>query len=142
MPAIAPHTTTDPLGAFMAGGVNAASRKPMPLDSTAFDVEIEAGLVTVAARRVFRNADTCSIEATITFPVPVHAVLFDLEVKHDGRVLKGQAQRKQKARATYEDAIARGKTSVLHEEVLRGVHMLSVAHLAAGAEIEVRATWA
>jgi hypothetical protein len=29
----------------------------------------------------------------------------------------------------------------LHEEVLRGVHMLSVGHVPAGAEIEVSATW-
>ena len=56
--------------------------------------------------------------------------------------MKARAQRRSDARATYEDAIERGKAAVLHEEVLRGVHMVSVAHLAPGAEIEVVSTWA
>ena len=57
-------------------------------------------------------------------------------------MLKARAQRRSKAREVYEEAIERGKTAVLHEEVLRGVHMLSVAHIPPGAEIEVSATWA
>jgi hypothetical protein len=73
---------------------------------------------------------------------PVHAVLFDLHARIDGRVLKARAQRKSQARASYEGAIERGKTAILHEEVLRGVHMLSVGHVPPGAEIEVSATWA
>ena len=46
------------------------------------------------------------------------------------------------AREIYEQAIERGKTAVLHEEVLRGVHMLSIGHIPPGEEIEVSATWA
>jgi hypothetical protein len=34
-----------------------------------------------------------------------------------------------------------GRTAILHEEVLRGVHMLSVAHLPPGSEVEVRSAW-
>ena len=74
--------------------------------------------------------------------MPVHAVLFDLEARIDGRTLKARAQRKVAARETYEEAIERGKTAVLHEEVLRGVHMLSIGHIPPGEEIEVSATWA
>ena len=48
--------------------------------------------------------------------------------------LVAKAQRKNMARETYESALERGKTSVLHEEVLRGVHMLSVGHIPPGAE--------
>ena len=100
------------------------------------------GLAIVSARRVFRNAEESSIEATITFPMPVHAALFNLEARIGARVLKARAQRKSQGRATYENAIERGKTAILHEEVLRGVHMLSVGHVPPGAEIEVSATWA
>jgi hypothetical protein len=42
------------------------------------------------------------------------------------------------ARETYEDAIDRGKPAVLHEESLRGVHVLSVANIPPGVEVEVR----
>ncbi|MDP1966493.1 MAG: VWA domain-containing protein, partial [Reyranella sp.] len=43
---------------------------------------------------------------------------------------------------TYETAVERGQSAVLHEELLRGVHMLSVAHVPPGADIEVIAQWA
>jgi len=138
----AQQMTIDPLGAFVAGAFISGSERPMPLISTSFDVSIEAGLVTVVTTREFRNDEPESIEATITFPVPVHAVLFDLEARIDGRVLKARAQRKSQARETYEGAIDSGKSAILHEEVLRGVHMLSVGHIGAGTTIEVRSTWA
>jgi hypothetical protein len=126
---------------FIAGAFTVESRRPIPLVSTRFDVEIDGGLATVVTQRVFRNDEAESIEATITFPVPVHAVLFRLEARIDGRVVKAHAQRRNQAREAYEDAIERGKAAVLHEEVLRGVHMLSVAQLGPGAEIEVSSTW-
>lgn len=130
----------DPLKAFAVGGA-AADGRPVPLVATRFDVDIEGGLATVVTRRVFRNVEAASIEATITFPVPVHAVLFDLQARVEGRVVRARARRRDEARATYEDAVERGRTAVLHEEVLRGVHMLSVAHLGPGQEIEVTAAW-
>ncbi len=140
MPAIA-TPTIDPLKAFIAGA-SAGRGRPIPLDSTRFDVDINGGLVTVVTKRVFRNDEADSIEAMITFPVPVHAVLFNLEARIDGRSLKARAQRRKQARDTYEDAIERGKSAVLHEEVLRGIHMLSVGHIGPGKEIEVTAAWA
>jgi hypothetical protein len=142
VPTTAPQTTIDPLHSFMAGAVVAATRRPIPLVATSFDVQIDGGLAVVATRRVFRNREEESIEATITFPVPVHAALFALQARIDGRLLEARAQRRSEAREIYESAIERGKAAVLHEEVLRGVHMLSVAHIAPGAEIEVTATWA
>jgi hypothetical protein len=139
---IAPQTRIDPLHAFMAGAYVAGSPLPCPLVATRFDVVIDAGLAVVTMRRTFRNAEPHSIEATITFPVPVHAALFALEVRIGERVLKARAQRKSAARAHYEAALDRGKTAILHEEVLRGVHMLSVGPIAPGDEIAVQATWA
>jgi hypothetical protein len=138
---IAQPTSIDPLQAFMAGAFVAGTKLPCPLVATRYDVMIDAGLAVVAMTRTFRNAEPHSIEATITFPVPVHAALFALEVKIGARVLKAHAQRKEAARAHYEAALDRGKTAVLHEEVLRGVHMLSVGHIAPAAEVEVRAIW-
>jgi hypothetical protein len=35
----------------------------------------------VTTTRRFRNAEEASIEAAITFPVPVHATLFDLAAR-------------------------------------------------------------
>jgi Vault protein inter-alpha-trypsin domain len=139
MPTAVPGTI-NPLKAFIDAASSTRGR-PVPLVATRFDVDIDGGLTTVMTKRVFRNDEAESIEATITFPVPVHAALFDLEARVDGRVVKARAQRRTEARGGYESAIERGKTAILHEEVLRGVHMLSVAHLGAGKEIEVTSTW-
>ena len=137
----APQIIVDPLHALVAGGFISGTKRPIPLVATRFNVDLNHGLATVSATRIFKNAEETSIEATITFPVPVHAVLFNLTARIAGRVLKARAQRKSQARDDYEHAIERGKTAVLHEEVLRGVHMLSIGHLPPGAEVEVLATW-
>ena len=135
-------TTIDPLHAFIAGAFVARTPRPLPLVATVFDVNIDAGVAVVTTTRRFRNAEKSSIEATITFPVPVHASLFELTARIGERVLQAHARRRQAAREEYEGAIDAGKTAVLHEEVLRGVHMLSVAHVPPGAEVEVRLVWA
>src|SRR5260221_5633730 len=136
------QTRTDPLAAWVAGAAIAATRRPIPLMATRFGVGSEGGLAVVTTRRTFRNDEAASIEATLTFPVPVHATLFALEARIAGRTLAAQAEAKAHARATYEDALERGKSAVLHEEVLRGIHMLSVGQIAPGAEVAVTASWA
>jgi vault protein inter-alpha-trypsin-like protein len=138
----APQTRIDPLHAFIAGAFVAGTPRPVPLVATRFDVLIDGGLAVVTTSRIFRNAESQSIEVTITFPVPVHATLFALKARIGDRMLDAHAKRKDAARADYEGALERGKTAVLHEEVLRGVHMLSVGHVGPGVEIEVRSSFA
>ena len=133
-------TKSDPLAAFTAGAFT-PDRKPVPLVSTRFDVEIIGGLAVVETVRIFRNDEPVTIEATITFPVPVHAALYRLQASVDGRRLIATAKARKAAREEYEDAVERGKAAVLHEEVLKGVHTLSVAHIAPGTEIEIATTW-
>ena len=135
------NTMTDPLAVFMAGVWARSGAHPLPLLSTELDIAVQAGMATVTTRRKFRNAEAEAIEAVMTFPVPVNGALFSLTAEIDGRLVKAQAQRKETAREVYEDAIERGKAAVLHEEVLRGVHMLSVANLRPGGEIEVTTRW-
>jgi hypothetical protein len=129
----------DPLAKYRNGAVETGAGTPIPLVSTRILARIRGGLAVVTTERLFRNAESRSIEATITFPV--HATLVDLRASIDGRTLSAKAQRKAAARETYEAAIDDGKTAVLHEEVLRGVLMISVGHVPAGKEIAVISTW-
>ena len=78
----------------------------------------------------------------MTFPVPTSATLFDLEAKIDGRRIRANARSQEHARSDYEGAIDDGKFAVLHEELLRGLHMLSVGHLRPGGEVELTTRWA
>ncbi|MGE3873439.1 MAG: VIT domain-containing protein [Parvibaculaceae bacterium] len=138
MPIASPTPLHDPLHIFLE---RRGAPHPVPLIATHFSVIIEGGLAIVSTRRVFRNVEASPIEATLTFPMPVHATLFDLVVKIGDRELHARSQSRNRARTTYEDAIDRGKSAVLHEEVLRGIHMLSVANIPAGETIEVKTRW-
>ena len=91
MNAIESPAKRDPLAAYMTGAFAGPGGKPIPLADTEYVVTIEAGLAQVVTRRVFRNAEEQSIEATITFPVPLSAVLYSLSARINGR-LRGAKQ--------------------------------------------------
>jgi hypothetical protein len=129
----------DPLVTFLR--THTADKHPVPLVATRIDVTILGGLARVSTERTFRNDEQQSIEATMTFPVPVDAALCSLSARIDGRTLTAVAQARQEARETYERAVDEGKAAVLHEELLKGIHMLSVAHVRPGATIVVTDTW-
>ncbi|MCS4088715.1 VIT domain-containing protein [Rhizobium sp. BK176] len=114
---------------------------PVPLKAVSYDVEIVSGLAIVRQKRVFKNDEKQPIEATLTFPVGYDAVVSDVRATIDGRLMVGSAKAKQEARKTYEKALDDGKATVLHEELMRGLHMVSAGNLAAGAEITVEATY-
>ena len=133
--------SVNPIRSLLDRASTAKGGHALILVDTSFDVRIEAGLALVATRRLFRNPEAHGIEATITFPLPVHAVLYGLEARIEGRRLVARSQGRSAARKDYEGALLRGKLAVLHEEVLRGVHILSIAQLPPGAEVEVLTTW-
>ena len=132
----------DPLAVFIGNTINERGLAPIPLISTDHEVALASGLAVVTTHRLFRNSESANIEAAITFPVPVHATLFDLTAETDGRVLHAKAQARSKAREVYEDAVTRGKSAVLHEELLKGIHMISVANIQPGGQIKVTTKWA
>lgn len=110
---------------------------PVPLIDTMISVEIKAGLAVVHTRRRFANVEDKPIEAILVMPVGFDAVVTGLRAVVDDRVLVAVAKPKVKARDDYEAALDEGKLAVLHEEVLRGVHALSVGNLAPGKEVTV-----
>lgn len=124
------ETLHDGLTTFVNG-----ERVPMPLMATNVHVEVLAGAATVTTTRRFRNAEQTPIEAIMTFPVGFDAVVTGLAATIDGRRMVGVAKEKAEARETYEAALDEGRMSVLHEEALRGIHILSVGALPPGAEV-------
>ena len=134
---------TDPLSLLGDGVLAKSSGRswPIPLAATEIAVEIVGGLAIVRTERRFRNAEDKPIEATMTFPVPGEAALTGLRATIDGRELVATAQASEQARGTYEAALDEGKTAILHEEKLRGVHMLSLGNLAPGKEAAVTVTF-
>ena len=128
-----------PLSMLLDGGTgfSGGAPHPLPLVSCRFDVTVQAGLAVVTTSRTFRNGEEVAIEAVMTFPVDVNSVVTGLAVMVDGRRLEGMARSKSEARRAYEDAIDEGRLAVLHEEALKGLHVLSVAQLGPGQQVEV-----
>jgi len=137
-----PHLSRGPLARYADGAVQQHNGRPVPLRHTNIDVHIQGGLAIVRTERAFRNDEVISIEAVVTFPVPVHAVLAGLSVRIAGRTRNAQAQLREAAREAYETALDRGKTAVLHEEAMPGIHILTIGHLPAGEEVVVNSIWA
>ncbi|MGI4941156.1 MAG: VIT domain-containing protein [Janthinobacterium lividum] len=140
MPRNAAAPTDDPLHEIQDGARTAMGR-PVPLTRTAIEARILGGLALVRTERTFRNAEAESIEVTATMPVPVHAQLAAMSARIGGRVLRAEAMARTEARAAYEDGLEAGHTTVLHEELIRGVHMISVGHVSPGEEVAVASTW-
>ena len=132
----------DPIAALVNQAREDAGAHPVALVAMDIGITLTGGLAVVETKRTFRNDEKAAIEALLSLPVPVHAAFFGLTAKIDDRILKGIAQAREEARETYEEAVSEGKTAVLHEELLRGVHALSVGNLAPGAMIEVTTRWA
>lgn len=110
---------------------------PMPLVGTTIAVRVVSGLAFVLTTRSFRNAEKTPIEAVMTFPVGFDAVVTGLAARIGERRMIAVAQERGEARETYETALNDGKLSVLHEEALRGIHILSIGALPPGAEVYV-----
>lgn len=128
--------------ATLREGLNAivdGEPKPLPLKETHFTIEVENGLALIKTLRVFTNEDERAIEAVLTFPVPFDAVLTGLKAEIDGRKLAARAKLKEAAREEYEEAVSQGKMAILHEEPLRGLHMLSVGQLGSGKTVRIEA---
>jgi hypothetical protein len=110
---------------------------PVPLVASNISVRVVSGLAFVRTTRSFHNTERNAIEAVMTFPVGFDAVVTGLAATIDGRRMIGVAKERSEARETYEAALDEGKLSVLHEEALRGIHVLSVGTLPPGAKVLV-----
>ena len=115
---------------------------PALLRALDIEVTIRGGLALVETTRMYVNQEERAVEALLSIPVPVHAAFFGLTAKIGGKLYEATAAPRKEAQERYEGAIDEGREAVLHEEVLRGVHTLSVANLAPGAEAEVTNRWA
>jgi Vault protein inter-alpha-trypsin domain len=128
-----------PINALCDGvlGLVDEERAPIPLTAMRVAIEIRRGLAIITTTRSFRNAEAVPIEAVLTFPVPFDSVMTGLRAVIDGRTLTARAKPRTEARQTYEDALDGGKTAILHEEALRGVHVLAVGHLGPGKSVDI-----
>jgi Ca-activated chloride channel family protein len=86
-------------------------------------------LSEVTVSQTYRNEEQENIEAVYTFPLPLDAVLLDLQVEIGGRVLKAAVIEKKAAEDAYEDAVASGDGAFMLQEIEPGLFTMNVGNL-------------
>src|SRR3974390_2607883 len=73
-------------------------------------------LAEVTVSQSYQNEEQTNIEAVYTFPLPLDAVLLDLDIVIGNRHLKGAVVEKRAAEKKYEEAVESGDAAVMLEE--------------------------
>ncbi|MFZ6746262.1 VIT and vWA domain-containing protein [Undibacterium sp. JH2W] len=94
---------------------------------------IQGVLLDMQLTQSFINpSDKEHVEVLYTFPLPVDAVLLDIEVELDGKKLSGAVVPRKKAEIDYEEAISEGNTAFMLQENGDRSYSLSIGNLAPG----------
>jgi Ca-activated chloride channel family protein len=91
--------------------------------------------------QTFQNPFTEPIEAVYVFPLPHEAAVTDLTMQVGDRTIVGEIERRETARAIYENARDAGYVAALLEQERANIFTQSVANILPGNEIEVKITY-
>ena len=109
-----------------------------PLRTIRVRTEISAFVATSTVEHVFDNLADDPIEAVYVFPLGHDAAVDDFEIEIGGRVVRGEIQRREEARRTYEQARAAGHTAALLDQERPNVFTQRVANIEPGVPVTVR----
>ena len=112
-----------------ASALTGCAGERIALCDVAVSAVLQDLLAEVTVSQTYRNDERVNIEAVYTFPLPLDAVLLDLEVDIGGRVLKGVVTEKQAAEEQYEDAVEAGDAAVMLQAIEPGLYTMNVGNL-------------
>lgn len=140
---LAPLARADELSP--AGSGDLTARRPdgtpigaCPLKHTDVAVEVSGFVARVVVTQTFANPFPDPVEAVYTFPLSDRAAVDDMTMRTGNRVIRGEIQRREDARRTYEAARAAGKLTSLLDQERPNVFTQALANLMPGAEVQVR----
>jgi len=113
----------------LASALTGLHGERVALSDVAVSAVLRDLLAEVTVSQTYRNEEQVNIEAVYTFPLPLDAVLLDLQVEIGGRVLKGVVVEKKAAEEKYEDAVAAGDAAVMLEVIEPGLYTMNVGNL-------------
>ena len=96
------------------------------------------GVAEVSVVQEYENREQKAIEVIYFFPVEEGAAVTKVEAEVDGKRVVGQVKKRETARQEYQEAVRRGSTAIMAEEVKADIVELRVGRLAAGAVCKVR----
>ena len=130
-----------PVVAPGASGAHDALRYQFPLERTRVTIDVTGVMAHYTVEQRFANPFTSPIEAVYVFPLGDDAAVSSYQIAIGERVVKGEIQPREEARATYERAKERGHTAGLLEQDEPNVFTQRVANIAPGETVRVRFTY-
>jgi hypothetical protein len=97
-----------------------------PLSAVSAHGRLTGLVFELTVEQHYRNSTNRNIETVFTFPVPLRAVLLDLELEIGERKLAAQAFARRSATERYERAIDAGDTAALLESTGEGLHTVTI----------------
>ena len=101
----------------------------VPLKGLKVTGSIGVSISEITLEQTYRNDEPVAIEAVYSFPIPMHAVLLDVSIQIDERVLTGVVSAKSDAQESYERAIDDGDTAMIVRKVSNSEYSVSLGNL-------------
>lgn len=102
-----------------------------------YNVFIEGLMAKMAIEQKYTNTFDTNIEAVYTFPLVSSAVLLNVEIKINERILKGQIVEASEADERYDQAITDGDRAIMVEKDSAGVYTVKVGNILPSDDITV-----
>ena len=109
----------------------------LPLMKTDVDTEITGQIARTTITQHFQNTSDNWIEALYLFPLAHDAAVDQMRLHVGDRVIEGQIQEKEQAKATFEKAKEEGKQAALVEQDRPNIFSTSVANIPPQGEVKV-----
>jgi len=90
--------------------------RSLPLVSAKLRVEAGGGLARIVLEQTFENPYDDTLRVTYKMPLPVDGAVSGYAFRIGARIITGKVDRKERARARFEEAIVQGKTAALLEQ--------------------------
>ncbi|RFF26741.1 MULTISPECIES: marine proteobacterial sortase target protein [unclassified Wenzhouxiangella] len=116
----------------------AGSREEALALATEVDIQVTGMLAMVEVRQRFFNQTGGWAEGVYRFPVPDRAAVEQLQIRLGQRLIEGEIQEREAARATYEAARDQGQIAGLVERDQGNLFSTRVANIPPGEMVEIR----
>lgn len=115
-----------------------AQGEAIPLERVSITGVLRGFAAEVVVAQHYRNAGSRNVEAVYTFPLPMAAVLLEVQLEIGERRLHGQIVEKKAAEECYEEAVTSGDSALMIELSGPGLYTLNFGNLLAGETAVIR----
>lgn len=136
-----PHDDIDARGPrSMAAELTTADGRVLPLRGATLKAEASGGIARVVLEQTFENVHDDTLNVVYKMPLPADGAVSGYTFEIGGRIVKGFVEPKAKARATFETAIAEGRTAALLEQQKADIFTQEIGNIPGKATIIARIT--